>query len=153
VRVGLVGLGKLGQNICKQLIDNDVEVYSYHTDRPIQDEVYEQGNLTGYVTSLELLRNKIKFDTNIHISVGEKPGVYILTDNSFDELVLHCDPSDVIIDYTDHNYGVDRKTYAEKLGVSYIHGGLYGHKYAILSCQNVLSILSLNGTRRRGTQL
>lgn len=148
MRVGLVGLGSLGQSICKRLIDNNVEVYSYHKNRHTQDEVYEKGHLTGYVTSFKLLKAAIKFDSSIHTNVGQKPGVYILTDDSFDELVLHCDTSDVIIDYTDHNKGIDRKTYAEKLGVSYIHSGLYGHKYAILSCKNVLNILSLNGSRR-----
>jgi len=156
MRVGLIGLGRVGEGMSRQMIQAGHEVWGYRKDTEAANEQYEKGYISGYATSIETLVQVVKKKECIY---GEKSGETIITEQSgvfqmvipeervedtLDELIPLLREGDIIIDYSNNDTTKcqELEKYCSKLGISYIFSGVYGATHAINACSKIFQSLS-----------
>ncbi|MCP3028012.1 phosphogluconate dehydrogenase (NAD(+)-dependent, decarboxylating) [Halobacillus sp. A5] len=109
MKIGMVGLGKMGLNLTLNLLDHDHEVVGYDTDLTIQNEVNHEKFF--YRSSLEQLVTELPSPKVVWVMVpaGE------ITEKVLNTLSELLDPGDMIIDGGNSNYK-ETLIRAEKLG-------------------------------------
>ena len=144
MKVGLIGLGRMGEGMSRRMIKAGIEVHGYRNNVQKANEQFEKGYISGYATSLESLVQVVHSQKSIY---GEKsgetiitkaPGVFMMVvpaetvEETLNELLQFCVEGDIIIDHGNSNFK-DSRQRAErlaKLGIQYIDcgtsGGVYG---------------------------
>jgi 6-phosphogluconate dehydrogenase len=144
MKVGIIGLGRMGEGMSRRMIKAGIEVHGYRNNVQKANEQFEKGYISGYATSLESLVQIVHSQKSIY---GEKsgetiitkaPGVFMMVvpaetvEETLNELLQFCVEGDIIIDHGNSNFK-DSRQRAErlaKLGIQYIDcgtsGGVYG---------------------------
>ena len=130
MKVGIIGLGRMGEGMSRRLIANGHEVWGYRNNYAKAQEQYEKGYISGCTTSLESLVSIVHN--------GGKPGIFMMVvpaetvEDTINDLLRYCREGDIIIDHGNSNFK-DSRQRAErlaKLGIQYIDcgtsGGVYG---------------------------
>jgi 6-phosphogluconate dehydrogenase len=138
MKVGIIGLGRMGEGMSRRMIKEGHEVWGYRNNYEKACEQYEAGYISGVTTSLESLVQAIKSDRKQFTSAGKIPGIFQLVipaelvEETIDELLPLLSDGDIIIDHGNSNFKDSRRRALrlEKLGVQYIDcgtsGGVYG---------------------------
>ena len=150
MKVGMIGLGHIGEGMSRRMINNGIEVWGYGNNYEKAEEQYEAGYISGCVTSLKYLVRAVKSDGKQFTSAGKIPGIFQLVipetkvDNTLDELLPLLEEGDIIIDYSSNDLTKcqELQKYCSKLGISYIHSVVYGAPYAIDICSSIFQSLS-----------
>jgi 6-phosphogluconate dehydrogenase len=150
MKVGLIGLGMVGESMSRRMINDGIEVWGYGSNYEKSEEQYESGYISGCVTSLKYLVRAVKSDNNQFTSAGVVPGIFQLVipetkiDDTLDELLPLLEEGDIIIDYstTDIRTCQELELYCSKLGILYIFSGVYGAHVAIDVCSKIFQSLS-----------
>ena len=129
MKVGIIGLGRMGEGMSRRLIKAGHEVWGYRNNVQKAEAQYEAGYVSGYTTSIKSL---------VQIVSGKGPGVYMMVvpaetvEDTLNELLQFCVEGDIIIDHGNSNFK-DSRYRAERLshlGIQYIDcgtsGGVYG---------------------------
>ena len=142
MKVGMIGLGRMGEGMSRRLIAAGHEVHGYRNNVKKAEAQYEAGYISGYTTSLESLSQVVHTGTSIY---GEKSGETIYTpavfmmvvpaetvEETLNELLSFCVEGDIIIDHGNSNFKDSRRRAEKlsKLGIAYLDcgtsGGVYG---------------------------
>ena len=144
MKVGIIGLGRMGEGMSRRMMKSDIEVHGYRRNYDKAQEQFEKGYISGCTTSIETLVQVVKLKEVLY---GEKsgetihtqqPGVFMmvvpaeLVQETLDELLQFCSEGDIIIDHGNSNFKDSRKRaeYCAKLGIAYLDcgtsGGVYG---------------------------
>jgi 6-phosphogluconate dehydrogenase len=129
MRVGLIGLGRMGEGMSRRMIKSGITVYGYRKNYKKAEEQFEKGYISGCTTSIQSL---------VQV-VGEKgPGIYMMVvpaetvEDTLNELLQFCGEGDIIIDHGNSNFKDSRRRAERlaKLGIQYLDcgtsGGVYG---------------------------
>ena len=130
MKVGLIGLGRMGEGMSRRMMKAGIEVWGYRRNYEKANEAYEKGYVNGVVTTIENLVKVVK--------KNGQPGIFQMVvpaetvEETIDELLRYCGEGDIIIDHGNSNFKDSRKR-AERLakqGIQYIDcgtsGGVYG---------------------------
>ena len=150
MKVGMIGLGRIGEGMSRRMMREDIEVWGYGNDYEKACEQYDAGYLSGCVTSLEYLVRAVKSDGKKYTSAGKVPGIFQLAipdekvDDTLDKLLPLLEEGDVIIDYGSNDIEKCRELekYCSKIGIAYIFSGVYGATYALSTCAKIFQSLS-----------
>ena len=135
MKVGMIGLGRMGEGMSRRLIKAGHEVHGYRNNYAKAEEQFEKGYISGCTTSLESLVQVIHEGSPM---TGKVPGVFMMVvpaetvEDTLDELLQFCSEGDIIIDHGNSNFKDSRRRAERlaKLGMSYIDcgtsGGVYG---------------------------
>ena len=55
MKVGLIGLGRMGEGMSRRMLKQGIEVWGYRRNYEKAQEAYEKGYVSGVATSLESL--------------------------------------------------------------------------------------------------
>ena len=144
MKVGLIGLGRMGEGMSRRMLKAGIEVWGYRRNYKKAEEAFEKGYVSGVSTDLENLVKVVKSTKSIY---GEKSGetVYLktpgifqlvipaeLVEDTLNELLPLLGDGDIIIDHGNSNFKDSRRRAERlaKLGIQYIDcgtsGGVYG---------------------------
>ena len=142
MKVGIIGLGRMGEGMSRRMIKAGIEVYGYRNNYAKAQEQFEKGYISGCTTSLESLVQIVHSGTSIYgEKSGEtvyKPGVFMMVvpaetvEDTINDLLRYCREGDIIIDHGNSNFKDSRRRaeWLSKLGIAYIDcgtsGGVYG---------------------------
>lgn len=157
MKVGLIGLGRMGEGMSRRMMKAGIEVWGYRRDYSKAQEALEKGYVDGVVPSIEKLMEAVK--------TPGKPSIYQMVvpaesvKDTLDELLKFCSDGDIIIDHGNSNFK-DSRRLAEWLdlqGIYYIDcgtsGGVYGldrgyclmvggDSFAVSTCRDIFNALS-----------
>ena len=136
MKVGLIGLGRMGEGMSRRMKSrgNNLEVWGYRRNYEKAQEAYESGYVDGVTTDIENLVKVVKSKKN----GGIAPGIFMMVvpaetvEETINELLRFCSEGDIIIDHGNSNFKDSRKRAERlaKLGIQYIDcgtsGGVYG---------------------------
>ena len=54
MKVGLIGLGRMGEGMSRRMMKQGIEVHGYRRNYAKAEEAYEKGYVSGVTTSLEI---------------------------------------------------------------------------------------------------
>jgi 6-phosphogluconate dehydrogenase len=129
MKVGIIGLGRMGEGMSRRLIKAGHEVWGYRNNVQKAEAQYEAGYISGYTTSIQSL---------VQVVSDKGPGVYMMVvpaetvEETLNELLSFCVEGDIIIDHGNSNFKDSRRRAERlsKLGIAYIDcgtsGGVYG---------------------------
>jgi 6-phosphogluconate dehydrogenase len=129
MKVGMIGLGRMGEGMSRRLIKAGHEVHGFRNNVQKAEAQYEAGYISGYTTSIQSL---------VQVVGGKGPGVYMMVvpaetvEDTLNELLQFCVEGDIIIDHGNSNFKDSRRRAERlsKLGIQYIDcgtsGGVYG---------------------------
>ena len=151
MKVGMIGLGRMGEGMSRRMIKAGIEVWGYRNNYEKACEQYEAGYVNGVTTSLESLVQAVKSDSKQYTSAGKVPGIFQLVipetkiDDTLDELLPLLKEGDIVIDYstTDVRKCQELELYCSKLGILYIFYGAYGAHVAIDVCSKIFQSIIL----------
>ena len=139
MKVGIIGLGRMGEGMSRRLIKAGHEVWGYRNNYEKASQQYEKGYISGCTTSLEglvrVVHNGVGTLTN---DVAKSPGIFMMVvpaetvEDTLNELLQFCVEGDIIIDHGNSNFKDSRRRAERlsKLGIAYIDcgtsGGVYG---------------------------
>lgn len=122
MKLGLIGLGRMGYNLALNLNDNNHDVVVYNRTLEKVKEAEKNGLIGAY--SIEELVNKLPSPKIIWIMVpAGKP-----VDEMIDALLLHLDKGDIIIDGGNSNYKdtLNRYNFLKEKGIKFVDVGTSG---------------------------
>jgi 6-phosphogluconate dehydrogenase len=134
MKVGMIGLGRMGEGMSRRLIAAGHEVHGFRNNYEKACEQYEAGYISGCTTSLESLVQVVHSNK----TTGETPGVFMMVvpaetvEDTLNELLQFCVEGDIIIDHGNSNFKDSRRRAERlaKLGIQYLDcgtsGGVYG---------------------------
>ena len=134
MKVGMIGLGRMGEGMSRRLIAAGHEVHGFRNNYAKAQEQFEKGYISGCTTSLESLVQVV----HANKTTGETPGVFMMVvpaetvEDTLNELLQFCVEGDIIIDHGNSNFKDSRRRAERlsKLGIQYIDcgtsGGVYG---------------------------
>ena len=166
MKVGIIGLGCLGESISRRMINEGITVWGYRNNYEKACKQYELGYVSGVTTSLESLVSSVKSDGNVYTSAGKVPGIFQLVvpselvEETIDELLPLLSAGDIIIDHGNSSFkdSWKRSERLTKLGIAYIDCGtaggvsgldngyglvVTGGKYAIDTCRTIFDAISM----------
>ena len=104
MKVGLIGLGRMGEGMSRRMIKAGIEVHGYRNNVKKAEEQYEKGYISGYTTSLESLVQVIHSGVGVFTDVARSPGIFMMVvpaenvEDTLNELLQFCVEGDIIID-------------------------------------------------------
>ena len=129
MRVGIIGLGRMGEGMSRRMMKDGIEVWGYRRNYEKAQELYEAGGVDGVTTDIATLCSTVK---------ERGPGIFMMVvpaetvEETLNELLRYCGEGDIIIDHG-NSYFKDSRRRAlrlEKLGIQYLDcgtsGGVYG---------------------------
>ncbi len=134
MKVGLIGLGRMGEGMSRRMMKSGIEVWGYRRNYEKASEAYEKGYVDGVATTIENLVKIVKQNNK----GKEQPGIFQMVvpaetvEETINELLRYCGEGDIIIDHGNSNFKDSRKRAERlaKLGIQYIDcgtsGGVYG---------------------------
>ena len=139
MKVGMIGLGRMGEGMSRRLIAAGHEVHGYRNNVQKANDQYEKGYISGYATSLESLVQVVHSGIGVLTEdVAKVPGVFMMVEpaetveETIDELLQFCVEGDLIIDHGNSNFKDSRRRAERlsKMGIQYLDcgtsGGVYG---------------------------
>ena len=161
MKVGLIGLGRMGEGMSRRMMKAGIEVWGYRRNYEKAQEAYEKGFVNGVSTTIENLVKVVKHNNK----GGTQPGIFQMVvpaetvEETINELLRYCGEGDIIIDHGNSNFKDSRKRAERlaKLGISYIDcgtsGGVYGldrgyclmvggGNTAVATCKSIFDALS-----------
>jgi len=144
MKVGMIGLGRMGEGMSRRMIKKGIEVHGYRNNYAKAEEQFEKGYISGCTTSLESLVQVVKQKQSIYgeksgeTIVSEQPGIFMMVvpaetvEDTINELLQFCSEGDIIIDHGNSNFKDSRRRAERlaKLGIAYIDcgtsGGVFG---------------------------
>jgi len=134
MKVGLIGLGRMGEGMSRRMMKSGIEVWGYRRNYEKANEAFEKGFVNGITTDIESLVKVVKQNKNGR----QQPGIFQMVvpsetvEETINELLRYCGEGDIIIDHGNSNFKDSRKRAERlaKLGIQYIDcgtsGGVYG---------------------------
>ena len=138
MKVGMIGLGRMGEGMSRRLIAEGHEVWGYRNNYAKAQEQFEKGYISGCATSLESLVQVVHSNTGVVTDTAKVPGVFMMVvpaenvEETINELLQFCVEGDIIIDHGNSNFKDSRRRADRlaKLGIAYLDcgtsGGVYG---------------------------
>tara|TARA_Y100000817_G_scaffold41139_1_gene28077 strand:+ start:2590 stop:3627 length:1038 start_codon:yes stop_codon:yes gene_type:complete len=135
MKVGLIGLGRMGEGMSRRMMKAGIEVWGYRRNYAKAQEAYEAGYVSGVATSLESL---VQVVHNQDGFIGKAPGIFQLVipaelvEDTLNELLPLLGDGDIIIDHGNSNFKDSRRRAERlsKMGIQYLDcgtsGGVYG---------------------------
>ena len=129
MRVGIIGLGRMGEGMSRRMMKEEIEVWGYRRNYEKAQELYENGGVDGVTIDIATLCSTVK---------ERGPGIFMMVvpaetvEDTLNELLQFCSEGDIIIDHGNSNFKDSRRRAErlEKLGIQYIDcgtsGGVYG---------------------------
>ena len=136
MKVGLIGLGRMGEGMSRRMMSADIEVWGYRRNYDKAQEAYENGYVSGVTTGLKELVQEVKAGIGRYNHPGT--GIFMMVvpaenvEDTINELLQYCSEGDIIIDHGNSNFKDSRRRAErlDKLGIAYIDcgtsGGVYG---------------------------
>jgi 6-phosphogluconate dehydrogenase len=131
MKVGIIGLGRMGEGMSRRMIKAGIEVHGYRNNYKKAEEQFEKGYISGCTTSIQSLVQVVTSNKNA-------PGIFMMVvpaetvEDTLNELLQFCSEGDIIIDHGNSNFKDSRKRAERlsKLGIQYLDcgtsGGVYG---------------------------
>jgi 6-phosphogluconate dehydrogenase len=161
MKVGMIGLGKLGEGISRRLISSGHEVHGYRNNYKKAEEQFENSYVNGCTTSIE----NLVYVIHQNKTTGKTPGVFQIAtpkesiSGVIDELLKFCTEGDIIVNYSncDAKDNTLWSEYLQKLGIQYIDAGVVGgvsglehgyglvvtgRKYAVDTCRTIFDAIA-----------
>ena len=144
MKVGLIGLGRMGEGMSRRMLKAGIETYGYRRNFTKACEAADNGYITAAADSLESLVQVVKKAESIYGEKSgetiylEQPGIFQLVipaelvEDTINELLPLLSDGDIIIDHGNSNFKDSRRRAErlDKLGIQYIDcgtsGGVYG---------------------------
>jgi 6-phosphogluconate dehydrogenase len=135
MKVGLIGLGRMGEGMSRRMIKAGIEVHGYRKNYKKSEEQYEKGYISGCTTSIQSLVQVVHQGSPM---TGKVPGIFMMVvpaetvEDTLNELLQFCVEGDIIIDHGNSNFKDSRRRAERlsKLGIQYLDcgtsGGVYG---------------------------
>ncbi|MDQ3127883.1 MAG: decarboxylating 6-phosphogluconate dehydrogenase [Chloroflexota bacterium] len=122
MRIGFVGLGRMGANMVRRLLRDGHEVVAYNRTPEKTKEIEGEGALGSY--SIEELVSKLEKPRAVWIMVPAGDA----TEAQISELMEHLEPGDTIIDGGNTNFHDDQRRHVELAakGINYVDAGTSG---------------------------
>jgi 6-phosphogluconate dehydrogenase len=122
MRIGFVGLGRMGANMVRRLLRDGHEVVAYNRTPEKTKEIEGEGATASY--SIEELVSKLEKPRAVWIMVPAGDA----TEAQIEELMEHLEPGDTIIDGGNTNFHDDQRRHAAlaEKGVHYVDAGTSG---------------------------
>ena len=106
MKVGLIGLGRMGEGMSRRMMKADIEVWGYRRNYEKAQEAFEKGYVNGIVDDIENLVKVVKQNKK-----GEtQPGIFMMVvpaetvEETINELLRYCSEGDIIIDHGNSNF-------------------------------------------------
>jgi 6-phosphogluconate dehydrogenase len=121
MKVGLIGLGKMGLNLGQNLIDNNHEVVAFDVNPSAVDEMKKYG--ASGVSSYKELVDSLDKPRIIWIMVP-----HAVVDSVIDEVAPFLDKNDIVIEAGNSHYkeSIQRYNDLKKIGVRFMDAGTSG---------------------------
>ena len=141
MKVGIIGLGRMGEGMSRRMMKEEIEVWGYRRNYEKAQEAYENGYVDGVTTSIESLVQVVKSGDSVLLTNGKKtyvPGIFMMVvpaenvEETLNELLPFLSDGDIVIDHGNSNFKDSRRRAErlEKLGIQYIDcgtsGGVFG---------------------------
>ena len=143
MKVGLIGLGRMGEGMSRRMLKAGIEVYGYRRNYEKALEAQNNGYITAAADTIESLVQVVKTKEEYGEKSGEtlrfpQPGIFMMVvpaetvEDTLNDLLRFCREGDIIIDHGNSNFKDSRKRAERlaKLGIAYIDcgtsGGVYG---------------------------
>jgi 6-phosphogluconate dehydrogenase len=164
MRVGLIGLGRMGEGMSRRMMKAGIEVWGYRRNYEKAQEAFENGYVNGITDTIQSLVQVVKHKQS---GVSDKygPGIFMMVvpaenvEETINELLRYCGEGDIIIDHGNSNFKDSRKRAERlaKMGIQYIDcgtsGGVYGldrgyclmvggGDTAVSTCKSIFNALS-----------
>ncbi|HUQ77729.1 MAG TPA: decarboxylating 6-phosphogluconate dehydrogenase [Patescibacteria group bacterium] len=122
MRIGFVGLGRMGANMVRRLLRDGHEVVAYNRTPEKTKEIEGEGALGSY--SIGELVGKLEKPRAVWIMVPAGDA----TEAQIAELIEHLEPGDTIIDGGNTNFHDDQRRHVELAakGINYVDAGTSG---------------------------
>ena len=129
MKVGLIGLGRMGEGMSRRMMKEGIEVWGYRRNYEKAQELYENGGVDGVTVDIESLCSVVR---------QSGPGIFMMVvpaetvEDTLNELLRYCREGDIIIDHGNSNFKDSRRRAERlsKLGIQYLDcgtsGGVYG---------------------------
>ena len=104
MKVGLIGLGRMGEGMSRRMMKAGIEVWGYRRNYEKANEAYENGYVSGITTSIQSLVQVVKD--------GKQPGIFQMVvpaetvEETINELLRYCGEGDIIIDHGNSNFNI-----------------------------------------------
>ena len=127
MKVGLIGLGRMGEGMSRRMMSAGIEVHGYRRNFAKAEEAKEKGYVTEVAPSLKELVQQVGPSGVYQMVIPAE-----LVQETLDELLQFCSEGAIVIDHGNSNFKDSRKraSYLSKLGIQYIDcgtsGGVYG---------------------------
>ncbi len=122
MRIGFVGLGRMGANMVRRLLQDQHEIVAYNRTPEKTKEIEGEGAMGAY--SIAELVSKLEKPRAVWIMVPAGDA----TEAQIQELMEHLEPGDTIIDGGNTNFHDDQRRHAAlaEKGVHYVDAGTSG---------------------------
>ena len=144
MKVGLIGLGRMGEGMSRRMMAQGHEVWGYRRNLKKAEEAYEKGYVSGIAYGIQQLSEVCHRGQSIYgeksgeTVISETPAIFMLVipaelvEDTLNELLQFCVEGDIIIDHGNSNFKDSRRRAERlsKLGIAYLDcgtsGGVYG---------------------------
>jgi 6-phosphogluconate dehydrogenase len=122
MRIGFIGLGRMGANMVRRLLRDGHEIVAYNRTPERTKEIEAEGAI-GAFTLAELVE-KLEKPRAVWVMVPAGDA----TEAQIEELLEHLEPGDTIVDGGNTNFHDDTRRYARlrELGINYVDAGVSG---------------------------
>ena len=122
MRIGFIGLGRMGANMVRRLVRDDHEIVVYNRTPEKTTEIASEGATPSY--SIEEMVGKLEKPRAVWVMVPAGDA----TEAQINELLEHLEPGDTIIDGGNTNFHDDvrRQAMLKEKGLHYIDAGTSG---------------------------
>ena len=122
MRIGFIGLGRMGANMVRRLLKDGHEIVAYNRSPEKTQEIATEGAVPSF--SIAELVEKLAKPRTAWIMVPAGPA----TEAQITELLEHLEPGDTIVDGGNTNFHDDVRRHAElaKHGIRYVDAGVSG---------------------------
>jgi 6-phosphogluconate dehydrogenase len=130
MKVGVIGLGRMGEGMSRRMMKLDIEVWGYRRDYEKAKTAYHNGYVSGAAKTIKDLVDSVKYQEERGIFMMVVPAATV--EETMNELVPLLSPGDIIIDNGNSNFkdSKNRAEYLSEHGIQYIDcgtsGGVYG---------------------------
>jgi 6-phosphogluconate dehydrogenase (decarboxylating) len=155
MKVGMITLGRMGEDIARRMMQDEIDVFSYQQNYELSSEQYDAGYIRGCTTSIPLLVDQIKKKMVYGVKSGEsvlfeESGIFMLcippenVEHTLDQLLPLMVEGDVLIDLSscDAKTCQELELYCSKLGIAYIYSNVFGSRVAIDTCRKIFRSLA-----------
>jgi 6-phosphogluconate dehydrogenase len=122
MRIGFIGLGRMGANMVRRLLRDGHEIVAYNRTAEKTKEIAGEGATAAF--SIEELVGKLEKPRAVWIMVPAGDA----TEAQIDELLEHLEPGDTIVDGGNTNFHDDRRRHPilKEKGINYVDAGVSG---------------------------